>query len=154
MVRCSGYPFPRLILLMVIFSAPAAAQTAADSAAAITKSPSGAMMRSLVLPGGGQFYNDKWLKGLAIAAAEIGCIANAVVQNQYAVREEIPYYREIYRDRRNLSFWWLAGIILYSMADAYVDAHLYNFDESESIAFNLGMNSSEMRYTARLQFRF
>ena len=99
------------------------------------KSPRGAMLRSIFIPGWGQFYNGKWFKGLIIAGAEVGLIANAVIQNQYAVQSKTELERAFYVDNRNLSFWWLAGVILYSALDAYVDAHLSTFDESPDLSF-------------------
>ncbi len=101
----------------------------------ISKNPTGAMVRSIVLPGWGQFYNRKWLKGVVIAGAEIGLIANAVVLNQWANEAETDDERYFYLDNRNLSFWLLGATILYSMTDAYVDAHLFNFDDSPDLSF-------------------
>jgi len=101
-----------------------------------TKSPRGAMLRSIFIPGWGQFYNGKWFKGILIAGTEIGLVANAVIQNQYAVNSTTLLEREFYVNNRNLSFWWLAGAILYSAVDAYVDAQLYHFDESPDLSVN------------------
>lgn len=103
----------------------------------VSKNPTGAMLRSIVVPGWGQFYNDKWLKGIVIAGAEIGLIANAVVLNQWAKEAETDDERYFYLDNRNLSFWLLGATILYSMTDAYVDAHLFNFDDSPDLSFFL-----------------
>jgi hypothetical protein len=101
----------------------------------ISKNPTGAMLRSIFVPGLGQFYNGKWLKGIVIAGTEVGLIANAVVLNQWANESETDDERYFYLDNRNLSFWLLGATILYSMADAYVDAHLYDFDDSPDLAF-------------------
>ncbi|MGB3091998.1 MAG: DUF5683 domain-containing protein, partial [Candidatus Zixiibacteriota bacterium] len=38
---------------------------------------------------------------------------------------------QFYEDRRNLFLWITAGIVFLSMFDAFVDAHLYNFDREE-----------------------
>jgi hypothetical protein len=124
------------------------------------KDPSGAMLRSLAVPGWGQFYNGKWFKGIVIGGAEVGLVANAIVLNQWAKEAESEDERYFYLDNRNLSFWILGATILYSMADAYVDAHLYNFDESPELTFFLqqqseplvGISASIM--TMRLSFRF
>jgi len=141
-------------LVILLLQSPVSAQAQADSSRAAAPSPARAMAYSFFIPGGGQFYNGKYLKGLIIASAELGCVANAVIQNQYLKDEKNPYNREIYRDRRNLSYWWLAGIILYSMADAYVDAHLFNFDEDESISFDLQTRPSDRSMAANLNFHF
>ncbi len=104
-------------------------------------SPRAAMWRSALIPGGGQFYNRKWIKGTLVAVAELGCVANAIYQNQLLVDSASDYERAVYQDRRNLSYWWLAGIILYSMADAYVDAHFLRFDSGKDLALNVHMDS-------------
>ena len=103
----------------------------------ITKSPRGAMLRSLIVPGWGQFYNGKWFKGILIGGTEIGLVANAVIQNQYAVQAETELEKEFYRENRSLSIWWLGAAILYSITDAFVDAHLYNFDDSPNLSMKV-----------------
>ncbi len=100
----------------------------------VRKSPTGAMLRSAVVPGWGQLYNGKWFKAILVAGAEIGLVANAVIQNQLAVQANNPFDRAFYEDNRSLSIWWLGAVILYSMGDAYVDAHLYRFDESPRLS--------------------
>lgn len=120
------------------------AVTATDSVESqrVTKDPRGAMIRSVLVPGWGQFYNEKWFKGIIIAGAECGLVANAIVQNQFAVHAKTTLDREFYVNNRNLSYWWLAGVILYSAIDAYVDAHLFDFDESPNLTFNVGPSSA------------
>lgn len=124
-----------------------------------TKSPRGAMLRSIFVPGWGQFYNGKWFKGIVIAGTEIGLVANAVIQNQYAVNSTTLLEREFYVNNRNLSFWWLAGAILYSAVDAYVDAQLYHFDESPDLSVHFmpvdsALLSGEKVWALSLKFRF
>ena len=101
------------------------------------KNPRGAMLRSVFVPGWGQFYNGKWFKGIIVAGTECGIVINAIVQNEYAKNSVTSLEREFYLDNRNLSYWWLAGAILYSAIDAFVDAHLYDFDESPDLSLNL-----------------
>mgnify|MGYP001108005395 CR=1 FL=1 len=103
----------------------------------VYKNPTGAMLRSLLVPGWGQFYNGKWLKGILVAGAEVGLVVNAYVLNQWAQDATEEDYREFYLDNRNLSFWLLGATILYSMADAYVDAHMYNFDETPDLTLDI-----------------
>jgi len=124
-----------------------------------TKSPRGAMLRSIFVPGWGQFYNGKWFKGVLIAGTEIGLVANAIIQNQYAVHSTTLLEKEFYVNNRNLSFWWLAGAILYSAVDAYVDAQLYHFDESPDLSVHFmpvdsAALSGEKVWALSLTFRF
>jgi hypothetical protein len=111
-----------------------------DSASQKTKekkNPRGAMLRSVFVPGWGQFYNGKWFKGIIVAGTETGIIINSIVQNELAKNSITSLEREFYLDNRNLSYWWLAGAILYSAVDAFVDAHLFDFDESPDLSLNL-----------------
>ena len=110
------------------------------------KNPKAAMLRSLLVPGWGQFYNGQWLKGVLIAGAEIGLTANAVVLNQWAQQTTDEVERFYYQDSRNLSYWLLAGTVLFSVVDAFVDAHLYHFDESPDLS--LLVVSQEERFTS------
>ena len=34
-------------------------------------------------------------------------------------------------DKRQNDFWWLGSILFLSVVDAFVDAHLYNFEEKK-----------------------
>ncbi len=121
----------RLLLLMLLIAGAAhAGPTVRDS----VKSPTGAMLRSLAVPGWGQWYNGKKFKAVLAAGGEIGLVADAIWLNQLAVRAGNEYDRMYYKDNRSLAIWWLAAVILYSMADAYVDAHLYHFDENPALS--------------------
>lgn len=110
------------------------------------KSPMGALLRSVVFPGWGQFYNRKYLKGLVVFGAETTFITLAAIEwnrmNTHKKNFQNPDYPdldrywefeqfEFYEDRRNLFLWITAGIVFLSMFDAYVDAHLYNFDREK-----------------------
>ncbi len=99
-----------------------------DTAKVLTKSPAGAMLRSAALPGWGQFYNEKYIKGALILSLESFFMAGALVEHRNFVRENRSW-SSIHRERRNDFLIWLVGTILFSMADAYVDAHLYRFDD-------------------------
>jgi hypothetical protein len=112
----------------------------ADTLQTERKNPSGAMFRSLVFPGWGQFYNEKYLKSLIVFGIEAGFLASIFYQSDQVKRYEKKDDSEIakfYRNDRNRLIWWLAGIVLVSMGDAYVDAHLFNYDISPDISAKL-----------------
>jgi hypothetical protein len=105
-----------------------------------TKSPMGALMRSVAFPGWGQFYNHKYLKSAVVFGAETTFITMAVVDwtrmSEHHRNFQNPDYPDrygefdlfrFYEDRRNLFLWITGGIVFLSMFDAYVDAHLYDF---------------------------
>ncbi len=108
------------------------------------KSPTGALLRSVAFPGWGQFYNRKYLKGIVVFGAETTFITLAAIEwsrmNTHRRNFQNPDYPDrywefeqfqFYEDRRNLFLWITAGIVFLSMFDAYVDAHLYNFDREK-----------------------
>ena len=101
-------------------------------------SPKGAMIRSVIFPGWGQWYNGKKLKAGFVFFTETGIVSAAVYWNQKAKVTSDPNYKAFYLDNRNQSFWYLGGAILLSMADAFVDAHLAGFDVSPDLGFGKG----------------
>jgi len=118
------------------------------------KSPTGALLRSVVFPGGGQFYNGKYLKGVTVFGVETTFLTLAIVewrrmnihQRNFQNPEHPDRYREFeqfkfYEDRRNLFLWITAGVVFLSMFDAYVDAHLYNFDKEKVRDLSLSLIS-------------
>ncbi len=104
-----------------------------------TRQPKGAMLRSVVFPGWGQWHNGRKAKALAVAAGEGYLIYRAF---HYGHKEaeakdllrahrddpelEARYQRSAdYRgDRRRDFTWWSIFAAVLSMGDAYVDAHL------------------------------
>ena len=104
------------------------------------KSPSGALLRSLVVPGWGQLYNGKYLKALIYAGAQLSFAYAAHVQNnRYLHYKNLDNddLAEFYKDDRNRMLWWIFGVTLLSMGDAYVDAHLWNFDVSDDLSASI-----------------
>jgi hypothetical protein len=112
--------------------------TPADSLAPKSrKNPTGAMVRSILFPGWGQLYNGKWFKALLVFGLEAGFIGAAVYLNQKAHDDQdTAENRAFYADQRNTNYWRTGVVILLSMLDAYVDAHLSDFDESPDLSFN------------------
>ncbi len=91
-------------------------------------------------PAWGQLYNRKYVKALIIGGAEIGFAYGVYYQHRRykkAKREGNDVAAAFYKDDRNRLGWWLAGIILYSMADAYADAHLWDFELSPNLSMGL-----------------
>lgn len=117
---------------------PALAAVADSLSRTQRKSPTGAMIRSLLIPGWGQFYNGKWLKAILVFGLEAGFIGAAVYYNQKAQDASQPEVnRRFYTDQRNTNYWRTGVVILLSMLDAYVDAHLSDFDESPDLSFRI-----------------
>jgi len=112
--------------------------------------PRGALLRSLVFPGWGQWYNGKKIKSAVIFSAEAGCIAGFCIQYSRMQKSSSDAEREFYRDDRNKFVWWFAGIVIYSMLDSYIDAYLKNFKKDMDI--NVVHRESGTRVTLNVQF--
>jgi len=82
------------------------------------------MLRSMVLPGWGQMYNGRPVKGSLFAAAEIGSVVAFFVRRNQL--NKCP--ATVGQQERNVYLFTSMGIVLVSMADAYVDAHLDSVD--------------------------
>jgi hypothetical protein len=101
------------------------------------KSSTGAVLRSMVIPGWGQLYNKSYVKALAFAGVEGTLIVSASHQSDQMKRFETAgdfRSERFYRNSRNKLLWWLAGTVLLSMGDAYVDAQLYGLDVSPDLS--------------------
>ncbi len=83
-----------------------------------THSPMKAAVLSLLLPGGGQFYNRQYLKGLLIGGGELFLYSTLY----YSIKN--------YRETEQENYFWMGtsamvGIVwlkLFSITDAYIDA--------------------------------
>lgn len=103
------------------------------------KSPRGAMLRALVFPGWGQWYNEQYIKAGIVFVAQSTIIAFSFYYNDKA--NDFPagsVERNFYEDRRNLTYWLIAGVTLLSVLDAYIDAYLYDFDTGPDLALRFG----------------
>ena len=101
------------------------------------KSPLGAALRSVILPGWGQWYNNRKFKSAAAFAVEGSVLYFALQQkNEYD-----KYGDENARKKRNTLYWLGFFLHLISITDAYVDAHLYRFDDSMNISLESRENN-------------
>ncbi len=107
-------------------------------------SPTGAVLMSPLFPGWGQLYTENsWRAALAFGA-EMYFWTNLIVRDQRARRgrlfaaefpEDSPNYRyynavaeEDWNQMRDFA-WWSGGALLIIALDAYVGAHLFDFDQ-------------------------
>ena len=108
----------------------------------IKKQPLKAAFLSCVFPGGGQLYNREYLKSgfiLVVEGSFIGLAAYHHLEaekyyDKYRVSELETDYDEYvkYYERRQSDFFWVGTIFFLSAIDAYVDAHLFDFDEKKN----------------------
>jgi hypothetical protein len=118
------------------------------------KSPWGAVARSALIPGWGQFYNESYWK-IPIIWGLAGWFIYEWIQNNDLYKsngdlyiqtgdEFYRAYRDFYRDQRDNYTIYLAIVYLLNLIDAYVDAHLFDFTIDEGI----------MENNLRMNFRF
>ena len=100
----------------------------------VPKSPRGAVLRSALIPGWGQWYNGQKLKALLVLGVELGLAGNSVYFNQLAVQSTTDWEREFYQNNRSQYLWWFLGVYLLNLLDAYVDAHLWDFDAGPDLS--------------------
>ena len=86
----------------------------------MTKSPFEAAKYALIFPGGGQFYNDNYLKGGILIVLEIYSL---IKFNEYRLDIKCDNVTSAI-SKRNKSLWWAFFIYFYGFMDAVVEAHL------------------------------
>ncbi|HPN41453.1 MAG TPA: DUF5683 domain-containing protein [Candidatus Cloacimonadota bacterium] len=125
--------------------------------------PTRAMLYSALLPGGGQVYNRAWVKAGLVVGVQGWLIGSAIyndnkkdefhnLASSAAQSNDQLYYKAMetqYRNRFNNDIWWIGITAALSMVDAYVDAHLSDFEEQEK---KLRLRFSETGLS--LQYRF
>lgn len=99
----------------------------ADSTRGDSIVPRAALLRSALLPGWGQLYNDKPYKAVFFATVSAGLLGT-VVGEQIALSDaQTPLESENRAARRNTRILFLALSFTFAALDAYIDAHLANF---------------------------
>lgn len=121
-----------VLFLMICLSSPA------EEEEFKTKQPMKAAALSLILPGAGQFYNESYLKSTVVIALELSLIGLAVnhhlksedYYDQYRQTQNEVFYKKYvdYYEKKQSDLWWVGTVIFFSVIDAYVDAHLYDFE--------------------------
>lgn len=113
----------------------------------MTKSPWQAVLRSALIPGLGQYYNESYWKIPIIIGTFTylgyqwklnndnfinykNLFQNSTINNQ----TNYNYYklREFYRDLRDLFAVYIGLAYLLNLIDAYVDSHLFDFNVNEN----------------------
>lgn len=134
-----------------------------------SKSPMGALWRSVAFPGWGQLYNRKYFKAGLAFGAEVTFLTLMAIEwkrtdDQKRIFDSLPLSHpdkefeyeqyKYYRDQRSLYLWSSLATIFISMFDAYVDAQLYDFDKDmENIGFKI-YPDKEKRLSLKLSFNF
>ena len=102
-------------------------QSGLSTGAATLPSAHGALLRSVVLPGWGQFYNGRPVKGLLFGAASATALTSVVVEHRRINSAPTPEEHQDRTARRNSRLLYFALSVALAAIDAYVDAHLADF---------------------------
>lgn len=150
---------PSLTLIILLLFASVGAITAQQDSTAgavpLTKNPTTAVLYSLAFPGVGQLYTEQYWKVPIFAGAAV-TTAVLMVHNhsQYAdldrqvdaallagdnaiVVDRLRRSRDVFRQNRDVSGALLLATYLIAAVDAYVGAHLYDFNVDESLSLRL-----------------
>lgn len=106
------------------------------------KSPWGAVLRSAIVPGWGQIYNESYWKAPVVWGV-MGWFVYVWVDNNKLyddnknlfIQTGIDIYkrrRDFYRDQRDQFAIYLVLTYFLNLVDAYVDAHLFDFNVDEN----------------------
>ncbi|KAA3617177.1 MAG: hypothetical protein D8M58_03700 [Calditrichaeota bacterium] len=112
------------------------------------KSPWGATLRSAMLPGWGQFYNESYVKSAVYA----GLVSYVGYQVYWNTKKYDETGLEEYEDDRSRYSWYLGLTYLLMLTDAHVDAHLFEFDKAVELAVIPSPNSGAISLNLKLSF--
>lgn len=150
-----------VVLLFALNAFTASGQSIQDSLS-ILHSPKKATILSMVLPGAGQAYNHKYWKIPVIYAgfAGLGYLAKInqddykIYKNAYRLRldgdestidgyvgvysdQDLATLKNYYRRNRDLSIIGMSVLYILNILDASVDAHLFYFNVSDDLSFQV-----------------
>jgi len=123
-------------------------------------SPTKATIYSLVLPGLGQGYNQKYWK-IPVVYASLGAAGYSFYRYRFLMNEKNTIFKQFYangseptaqdiekRDdyRVNRDFSGIAFVLVYvlQIVDATVDAHFYQFDINQNLGVGLSPQPNEL----------
>lgn len=133
------------------------------------KSPTLAVLLSAALPGAGQFYNESYWK-IPVIGGLIGYFGYEYFRlnnlfkdyrDDYSASQtpenpngniSLKTLREFYRGQRDDFVWYFVIVYVVNMVDAYVDAHLFDFDVSDEKFIKAGINDQE--YSLKMKWKF
>jgi len=110
----------------------------------LPKSPAKAALLSALIPGGGQIYNERYIKAGFYIATQATLVGVALhydkqfkkYQGRIKDKDDPQYaynyvqYKDAYEYRQSYIFWVAAGVFITTL-DAFVDAHLMNFADKK-----------------------
>ena len=139
----------------------------ADTQVKRPHSPKKATIMAIALPGSGQIYNQKYWKvpfvyaGLGASVWAIGHfraemrVLNDSISGIFGAGKtpnaQLIADRDQQRSRRDIAILCLAGVYIFQIIDATVDAHFFKFNINENIGLRISPTPSR---TLALQYKF
>jgi len=155
-LKLSEVTIVSLLLFVLTFSEISAQESIDSTKFVMQKSPLSAVLQSAVLPGLGQIYNESYWKA-PVFLSILGYFTYQWIDNNNKYKDYRSLYtyslndsqtgnkgylnfREFYRDQRDQFAVYIGITYFLNLVDAYVDAHLFDFnveDDFGSKKFNL-----------------
>ena len=127
------------------------------------------MLFSGILPGAGQVYNESYWKVPVVAGFGIYFASQWLHFNRLTVEARDKYQaslatlpggdqlqlrlREFYKDQRDTYTWYFLILYLVNVADAYVDASLYDFNVGDDLSIRVLPSMSTPTRSVGLDFK-
>jgi len=116
-----------------------------------------AIIYSALIPGGGQIYNDRYIKaGIAIGLEALFLGSGIYYQiegnkawDKYEETGDDNFYNDYsdYHLKSQSMLWWFFSMKFLSVLDAYVDAKLFNYDSKKrQLELELSGSSISLNY--------
>jgi len=120
--------------------------------------PTHAMLYSAFIPGGGQVYNHAYVKAGIVVGLQAYLLGNVLYNDSRVedykdklqgsfdafTQQQYKDKLQMYRERRTSDIWWMGVTCVLSMLDAYVDAHLADF-EGEKAKMHLRFSDEQVQ---------
>lgn len=128
-----------------------------DTVFVMQKSPWGAVLRSAILPGWGQFYNQSYLK-IPVVWGVLGWLGYQWYQNNKYYKQSqdlynqtnninyLSYKKTFYQDQRDLFAIYFGLAYVLNLVDAYVDAELFDFSVKQDARTNSPMLNMRVNF--------
>ena len=117
------------------------------------KSAGTALLLSAILPGAGQVYNESYWKAPIVAGFGVYFVSEWLHNNRLykewrdkfteslatteGGNQSYLAVREFYKDQRDSFTWYFFILYIVNLADAYVDASLFDFDVGSSLSIRV-----------------
>lgn len=120
-----------------------------------------AVAYSALVPGGGQIYNQQYIKAGVVIGIQGFLIGSAIYHDgkrddfkaladqsiDPIEAQQYLYQSKEFRDKLRSDYWWMGITMALSMIDAYVDAHLWDYDaQRDRIHLKFEDNKLQLQY--------